>query len=74
MIMYTPLPLESVLEGMDGMTDDLSEISMNGVRLQVKMLSGNQAQVVRLISPDPQQYLNPAYAPGSYIHFQPGNG
>jgi hypothetical protein len=73
MIMYTPLPLEAVLEGMEDMKDDLSEISLNGVRLQVKMLSQNEAQVVRLISPDPQQYLNPAYAPGSYIHFNPGN-
>jgi hypothetical protein len=73
MILYTPLPLEAVFEGMDSLENDLQEIQMNGLTMQVKMVGPTQAQIVRLISPDPQQYLNPAYAPGSYIQFQPGS-
>jgi hypothetical protein len=73
MILYTPIPLETVFEGMDSLEDDVTEIQMNGLTMQVKMVGPTQAQIVRLICPDPQQYLNPAYAPGSYIQFRPGN-
>lgn len=71
MIIYSCMPLEVILEGIEQMGDDLQEISMNGVTLQVQLLNGHQAQIVRLISPNPQDYLNASFAPGQIIQFQP---
>lgn len=71
MIMYTRVPLEEVFEGIENMTDDLQEIELNGVTMQVKWTGASQAQIVRLISPNPQDYLQPSYAPGNFIQFQP---
>jgi len=70
MILYTPMPLEAVLEGIENV-DDLQEIQLNGITMQVKVMDTGKAQIVRLISPNPQDYLNPSYAPGNYIQFQP---
>ena len=71
MIHYTVLPLEVVMEGIEEMKADQMEIVMNGVTMQVKPLNSNQAAIVRLISGNPQDYLNPQYAPGRVIEFQP---
>ncbi|MDF2684806.1 MAG: hypothetical protein K0R47_5996, partial [Brevibacillus sp.] len=30
-----------------------------------------EGRIVRLISPDPQDYLKPHYAPGQIVRFQP---
>lgn len=71
MIIYSPMPLETVFEGIAEMKSDLREIRWNGVVMQVKMLEDSRAQVVRLISPNPQDYMNPVYAPGNIIQFLP---
>ncbi|MCZ8519994.1 MULTISPECIES: YlzJ-like family protein [Paenibacillus] len=69
---YTILPLEAVMEGW-GETEVQQpvEIVMNGVMMQVQPLNGQQASIVRLLSCNPQDYLNPQYAPGRLIEFQP---
>jgi hypothetical protein len=71
MIIYSIIPLEQIVEGIEKETDDLCEINMNGVQMQVKMINEQQAQIVRLISPNPQDFLNASYAPGSIIQFHP---
>ncbi|ALS21696.1 MULTISPECIES: YlzJ-like family protein [Paenibacillus] len=72
MIHYTVLPLEAVMEGIDH--EDFPrpvEIVMNGVTMQVHPINARQARIVRLISCNLQDYLNPQYAPGRMIEFQP---
>lgn len=72
MIHYTVLPLEAVLEGIDH--EDFPrpiEIAVNGVAMEVQPINAQQATIVRLISCNPQDYLNPQYAPGRMIEFQP---
>ncbi|NOU93371.1 hypothetical protein GC093_09095 [Paenibacillus sp. LMG 31456] len=71
MIHYTVLPMEVVMEGIDKMEATSVEIVMNGIMMQVQPLNSTQATIVRIMSCDPQNYLNPRYSPGSIIEFQP---
>ncbi|SDC88178.1 YlzJ-like protein [Paenibacillus sp. UNCCL117] len=75
MIHYTVLPMEAVREGIDSPPPSshlqTMEISLGGVTMQVQPLNASQAAIVRLISCDLQDYLNPRLAPGQIIEFQP---
>lgn len=68
-MIYSAIPTEVILEGWGQYEQQLQELNYNGVTMQVELLAPNQAKVVRLISPNPQDYLNPAYTPGQVIHF-----
>lgn len=71
MILYTAVSPETVLEGIDTYQPEYIEIKLNGLDVQVEMLNGTQARIVRLLSPNPNDYLNPSYSPGTVIEFQP---
>lgn len=72
MIHYTPLPIESVFEGYDESQSALEEIVFQGVSMMVEpQENGKQATIVRVISSNPQDYLNPDFAPGKVISFIP---
>lgn len=71
MIQYTVMPLDVVMNGIDEMKDHPMEVSVNGITMQVQPINATQATIVRLISPNPQDYLNPQYSPGRIIAFQP---
>ncbi|HBN94731.1 MAG TPA: hypothetical protein DDZ66_00395 [Firmicutes bacterium] len=68
MILYTVLPLEDVLEGIDEEPTPTMMLSLNGLTLEVEQLEGFQARVVRLHSTDPEYYLVAHCQPGSIIH------
>ncbi len=69
MIMYTPIPLEQVFEGMD-LIKPPTEITIDGITMQVELLSSIEARVVRILSPHAEDYLHPVYAPGNLIQLQ----
>lgn len=72
MIHYSIIPLETVFENFEQMEkQQLQEITINGVTMVVEPLEGREAKIVRLISPNPQDYLNPQLAPGQKIIFHP---
>lgn len=71
MIVYTPVPLEQVFEGIEDQVKPLKEMNVNGLIMQVEQLNEYEARIVRLISPNPQDYLNPKYAPGQTIQLVP---
>ncbi|HEX7057869.1 MAG TPA: YlzJ-like family protein [Bacilli bacterium] len=71
MILYTPVPAEYVFPQKNDEQKPLQEIQVNGVIMQVEPLSAKQAKIVRLISPNPSDFLNPRYAPGQIIDFAP---
>lgn len=72
MIHYTILPIESVMEGMEEVEKSTTfEVVMNGVTMQVRAVNPHQAMIVRLLSSNPQDFLNPQYSPGRMIEFQP---
>lgn len=63
------MPIELVTEGLHPAEMGLTEIHRAGRLLQVQMLTGGEAQVVRLLSTAPQDYLDPRFQPG--VRFRP---
>jgi hypothetical protein len=70
MTIYSIMPMETIFAGAESQTFDFIEVTLNGVPMQVKMIGGNQAKIVRLLSCQPNDYLIEAYYPGSIIRFQ----
>ncbi len=70
-ILYTPLPIEQVLEGIDKDGRQYQEIDIGGVKLLVEQQSLESARVVRLISSNPMDYLNSKFQPGTELKFVP---
>jgi hypothetical protein len=68
---YTILPLEAVMDGIEEMKSTSMEVMINGITMQVQPLNASQASIVRIISPNPQDYLNPLYSPGRVIEWRP---
>lgn len=69
MILYTAMPLELVLEGIDR-TYNYKEIDINGIKLVIEPIDINHGKIVRLISTNPQDYLNGELSPGKIIEFK----
>lgn len=67
MILYTPMPVEAVLEGMEEFRPHYQELITGEARLLVEATGPGQGRVVRLISPRAQDYLDPRYQPGAII-------
>lgn len=70
MIMYSVIPSEIIYQGMDSFDPHYEEIDVDGVKLQVERLNAYQAAIVRLISYNPQDYLDPKYTPGTLVTYQ----
>lgn len=72
MIYATILPDEIVWDGFDAIENKQYTELTNGHRmLIIDPISSNQARIVRLISPDPLDYLNPSLSPGTIISYGP---
>jgi YlzJ-like protein len=71
MIIYSVIPSEIIYQGMESFDPHYEEMDMDGVKLQVERLNQYQAAIVRLISYNPQDYLNPKFAPGTLITYNP---
>lgn len=66
MIIYTPLSVEEVLKDYDKIKD-LKEINYQGKNLQVEMLENGQYRIARILSSNPQDFLNPELQPGTIL-------
>jgi len=71
MILYTPLPLEQVLEGWNRVAAGI-EVEAGGARLLVEPYGPGLARVLRLVSTDPRDYLRPEFSPGAVLRLGPG--
>lgn len=69
MILYTPIPLEQVLEGHDNPLDNLQEITIEGKQVLVESVGNGEGRVVRLFSTDPADYLDGRFNPGRRVVF-----
>lgn len=67
MILYTTIPHEIIFQENERSNQNEKTIEIDGGMLVVEMLSEQQYKIVRLISSDPNLYLNPQYAPGQII-------
>ncbi len=70
MILYTVLPLELVLEGIDR-ERTFRDVEVEGITMTVEQVSPDEAVIVRILSTDPQDFLKAALQPGSRIRLAP---
>ncbi|MGI5839607.1 MAG: YlzJ-like family protein [bacterium] len=70
-MLYTIVPMETVMQGIETFSPTYSEIEQEGRRLLVEPLGLTEARVIRLLSPDAQDYLLPQWQPGSIVKFSP---
>lgn len=69
MILYTMMPHELVFPSEPEDYKKQRTIMYQGVPLLVEQLDHQTVQVVRVISSDPQHFLNDQYTPGTKISF-----
>ncbi|MEX2462283.1 MAG: YlzJ-like family protein [Paenibacillaceae bacterium] len=70
MTIYSIVPQEVIFAGIDQQTNDYIEVTVNGVAMQVEKVGANQVKIVRLLSFRPNDFLNPAYMPGTILFYQ----
>ncbi|HHY04530.1 MAG TPA: hypothetical protein GX534_05030 [Thermoanaerobacterales bacterium] len=68
MLLYTTMPMEIVLENLEK-EYEFKELDMGNSKLVIEQTGINTGRIVRLISSDPQDYLNPKFTPGNTISF-----
>ncbi|NLG86942.1 MAG: hypothetical protein GX489_06970 [Firmicutes bacterium] len=70
MILYTPMPLEIVLAGSDDFCPAYEEVSIRGRKVLIEKKDSIHASIVRIISSNPFDFLDPALFPGAIITFE----
>lgn len=73
-IIYTPLPIETVLDGIDKQDLKYQELEVGGAKLLVEQFGVDKCRVVRLISTNPADYLKNEFQPGTELRFVPQFG
>lgn len=71
MIHYTILPDELIFYDPELQHSKQKRIEIDGVLLLVEQTSEHQATIVQLLSPDPQDFLNPRFQPGKQLGLFP---
>lgn len=70
MMLYTPMPLELVLAGKDDFNPSYEEVNIRGRKVLVERTDATHASVVRVLSTNPADFLDPTLFPGAVITFQ----
>jgi hypothetical protein len=68
MILWTVMPLDVVFPPTEA-TLSYEEIEVDGTKLIVERLSVTEAKVIRVISSNPADFLNPNYQPGTRLTY-----
>lgn len=68
MILWTVMPLDVVFPPTEN-TLSYEEIEVDGTKLIVERLSVTEAKVIRVISSNPADFLNPNYQPGTRLTY-----
>ena len=72
MIIYSTMPLELIFENFrDVEKQEIEEVQFGAATMMIEPTGKYEGRIIRLISPNPQDYLNPSYAPGQKIYFRP---
>jgi len=66
-ILWTPMQLELVLAGSDRGPAPEREVLVDGVRAIVRETGFGEVEIVRLLSTDAMDYLEPGLAPGTRV-------
>jgi hypothetical protein len=71
MTLYTAMPLELVLDGIQNEPGPFVEVTIKGVTMQLQPVSPGIGRLVRLLNAPLDCYLRPEYLPGQMICFHP---
>jgi hypothetical protein len=71
MTLYTAMPLELVLDGIQNEPGPFVEVTIQGVTLQLLPVAPGIGRIVRLLTAPLDCYLRPEYLPGQTICFHP---
>jgi len=69
MILHTAMPLELVLAGSNEFKPSYDEIDIRGCKVLVERMDANRASVVRILSTNPADFMDPTLFPGAIITF-----
>ncbi|MFB9329759.1 YlzJ-like family protein [Paenibacillus aurantiacus] len=69
MTLYTSMPLELVLSGMNEQPGPYVDIVIGDIKMQVEPVSPGIGKIVRLLECPLDAYLNPQYTPGTIIAY-----
>lgn len=64
---WAAIPPETVFEGFETMRLNWIETEYQGIKMIVEPFENGTGKVVRLLSPNPYDYLNESIAPGSVV-------
>ncbi len=67
MILYTMMPLEQVFPASEEETMNQVMIAYNGIPMIAEWTESQEYRVVRILSTNPNHYLEPSCMPGSKI-------
>jgi len=71
MLLYTPLNLELVLEGLEKMKKPKTRVvEIGGIPLILEDIRPGEGRVVRLLSTNPKDYLHSDFYPGAIIKYE----
>ncbi|HHX94245.1 MAG TPA: ribonuclease [Clostridia bacterium] len=70
MILYTPVPVDYLLS-LSGKERNFKEIPYGDATIVAEVMEEGTYQVVRVISSNPDDYMNPELQPGCQITFKP---
>lgn len=69
MILYTPMQLELVFDGLENMKPPvLEETKVNGIPMLVAGDEYGRKTIYKLLSTNPRDYLNPQFNPGTQVN------
>ncbi len=69
-MMHTVVPMEQVMQELeDNKRAPTREVVINGITMEIESIDEQQARIVRIHSPRPNDYLNPAYMPGAVFNW-----
>jgi hypothetical protein len=69
MTIYTIMPLEAVLDGLNTEPEASHEVWVNGVYMQVQPIAPGMGKIVRLLQCSLEDYLRPELTPGNVVMF-----
>jgi hypothetical protein len=69
MTLYTPMPLELVLEGIHEQRGPYMELMIEGMLMQVEPVQPGIGKIVRVIDGPLYGYLHPQFEPGRLIAY-----
>jgi hypothetical protein len=67
MILYTMMPYEQIFPPNEESSVNEVMISYNGIPLLAEWTENHEYRVIRIVSTDPNHYINPSCMPGSKI-------